>query len=126
MTTKYPVDSTYHQCCNTIGRHTDRCPGLRPDFPVPAGATADPWDAVCLVDGTAMRSLTWSRHDTGTVGVAIDGFQHSDDGRIERGISLYDIKDRSLTAAQAVDLARALLKAATVLDKLDGNDTVQR
>lgn len=112
-TNRFPVDSTYHPCCNTIGAHTEQCPG--PDLPVPAGATTDGWATVCLVDGVLMRSLLWL--DLGTVEIC--GQQYSNDGRIERGIAVYPPAGEYLTAAQARELAEKLIEAADKLDRLD-------
>jgi hypothetical protein len=86
-----------------------------PNLPVPAGATADDWCDLTDIDGDMARALTWSRHDTDKVGVAVDGWQ-SADGTVERCVSLYDA-DKELTAADARRLAAALLNAA---DELDG------
>jgi hypothetical protein len=86
-----------------------------PNLPVPAGATADDWCDLTDIHGDMARALTWSRHDTDKVGVAVDGWQ-SADGTIDGGVSLYDV-DKELSAADARRLAAALLNAA---DELDG------
>lgn len=99
-TTNHPVDST-----------------TRPDFPIPAGATADEWNSVCIVDGLLCRGLTWWRRDTAAGSVAVDGLQYQD-GHIDRGISLYDVEGNNLTADDAFALASKLLEAARVLEEL--------
>jgi len=43
-----------------------------PNVPLPAGATTDDWNSVDP-NGTLVRSLEWSTHDTGSVGVSTDG-----------------------------------------------------
>jgi hypothetical protein len=88
-----------------------------PNLPVPAGATADDWCDLTDIHGDMARALTWSRHDTDRVGVAVDGWQNID-GTIVRGVSLYDAQDKELTAADARRLAAALLNAADELDTL--------
>ena len=89
-----------------------------PDLPVPApaGATADDWGYLTGIDNDRARALLWSRHDTDKIGVAVDGWQTAH-GDITRGISLYDT-DKELTAADARQLAAALLNAADQLDQL--------
>jgi hypothetical protein len=85
-----------------------------PNVPVPAGATADDWcDLTDINDGWA-RALTWSRHDTDKVRVAVEGWQSSD-GAVDRFISVYDADKWELTADDARRLAAALLNA---LDEL--------
>src|ERR1700694_1872744 len=95
--------------------NTTHTPNL-PNLPVPAGATADDWCDLTDIEGDVARSLTWSRHDTDRVGVAVDGWQYAD-GRIDRSVSLYQ-RDTELTAADARALARALIAALDVLDDL--------
>ena len=87
-----------------------------PDLAVPPGATADDWCDLTGIDGDIARALTWSRHDTDKVGVAVDGWQYAD-GAITRCISLYDAEDNELTAPDARRLAAALLNAADELDR---------
>jgi hypothetical protein len=86
-----------------------------PNLPVPAGAVADDWCDLPDSDGDMARPLTWSRHDTDKIGVAVDGWQ-STDGTVTRSVSLYDTDDE-LDARDARRLAAALLNAA---DELDG------
>jgi hypothetical protein len=88
-----------------------------PNLPVPAGATADDWCDLPAVDGGMARALTCSGHDPDKGGSAVDGWQNTD-GRVDRGISLYDAQDKELTAADARRLAAALLNAADELDRL--------
>lgn len=87
----------------------------------PAGATSvDGWGSIDSKTGRPCRSIQWSSHDAGRTAVDIDGWQ-DDTGEItERGISVYGMSEgESLTAADAVKLAAALLKAADVLRKLE-------
>ncbi|MBX7434565.1 hypothetical protein JDV09_21050 [Mycobacterium sp. Y57] len=114
MTTKYPVDSAYYDCCNAIGTHTEQCPG--PDIPVPAGATADGWNSIGA-DGVLVRGLEWSRHDTAKVGVGVDGFQDST-GAVCRSINLYLRSGEDLGADDARALAAKLIEAADKLDAI--------
>ena len=86
-----------------------------PDLPVPAGATADPWCDLTDIDGDCARALLWTRHDTDKIGVAVDSWQTAD-GEVTRAVSLYDT-DKELTAADARQLAAALLNAADMLDR---------
>lgn len=91
------------------------------ELPVPEGATADDWSAWADephdfdTDGIG-RSVEWSRHDAGGVGVVIDGVQFAD-GRVSKAISLYDT-DRGLSVSDARDLAAALVTAADELERL--------
>jgi hypothetical protein len=87
-----------------------------PNLPVPAGATADDWCDLTGIDGDRARGLTWSRHDTDKIGVAVDGLQTAT-GDVTRCISLYDT-EKELTAADARRLAAALMDAADALDKV--------
>ena len=82
----------------------------------------DDW-MVRTVDGKLVRGVEVSRHDTSTAGVAVDGWQHQD-GTVERYIGLYDVKD--MNAAQARDLAAALLAAADELAALEQVDPLDR
>ena len=84
---------------------------------VPAGATACLWDCDYPLELDAVRCLSWSRHDTGKVGVGVDGRQHVD-GRVERFIALYPSAGCDLSAGDARALAAALLEAAAALDEL--------
>jgi hypothetical protein len=94
-----------------------------PNLPVPPGATADDWsDLTDSIDGGVARALTWSRHDTNKIGVAVDGWQHAD-GTIDRAVSQYDA-DKELTAADARQLAAALLDAADDVEKMNGYDQI--
>lgn len=111
--TQHPVDSTYHHCCNGIGRHTPDC---NPDLPIPAGAKAGDWDSIDL-DGVLTRSLEWGRFDTVKVGVSIDGFQNAR-GEVSRSIALYDSVGRELTADDARALAAKLVEAAEAMEQL--------
>ncbi len=86
-----------------------------PNLPVPAGATADAWCDLTAIDGDRARALLWSRHDTDKIGVAVDGWQTAE-GEVTRAVSLYDVEDKELTAADARRLAAALLDAADALD----------
>lgn len=113
----YPVDSTYHACCHAIGGHAPTCSATEPDLPVPPGATTDGWTSVDP-DGTLVRSLEWSRYDTDSIGVSIDGWQDAK-GAVARGITIYGAEGRSLTAGQAIQLAARLTAAASELMQLD-------
>lgn len=86
-----------------------------PNLPIPAGATADDWCDLTDIDGDMARALTWTRHDTDKIGVAVDGWQIAD-GTVIRCVSLYDTQ-KELDADDARRLAAALLNAA---DELDG------
>ena len=88
---------------------------MKPNLPVPAGATADDWCDLTDIDGDRARALLWSRHDTNLIGVAVDGWQ-TVTGEVTRAVSLYDT-DKELTAADARRLAAALLNAADALDR---------
>jgi hypothetical protein len=89
-----------------------------PTIPVPAGATADEWNAITSAIGDTVRSLEWSRHDAAGIGVAVDGWQDST-GQVSRCISLYDTECKELTAEDARQLAAALIEAADELDRLE-------
>ena|SRR5690349_1281305 len=84
-------------------------------IPVPAGAAAGDWcdDTDFLED--VCRSLVWSRHDAAGVAVSVAGVQYAD-GRVDSHIVL-DCRDAELTAAEARQLAAALLDAAECLEK---------
>ncbi len=85
-------------------------------LPIPAGATADDWlDPVNATDQVG-RSLTWSSHDAARVGITVDGWQYAS-GLFDRYVSLYDT-DHKLSAADARQLAAALIQAADALDGL--------
>jgi hypothetical protein len=86
-----------------------------PNLPIPAGATADDW--VLDYSGAGCRSLEWSRHDTGKVGVAVDGWQ-TESGEVTRSVSLYDTEAKELTADDARQLAAKLVEAADALERL--------
>ena len=89
------------------------------NVPLPAGASTDGWHLVDH-DGVPVRSLEWSRYDTGKVGVSIDGSQRATGG-YTRGISFYGVSEgQSMNAAAARGFAAALIEAADGLDKLDG------
>ena len=92
-----------------------------PNLPVPPGATADDWCELTTDTSDLIRFLTWSKHDTDKIGVAVDGQQFSD-GRVERQVMMYD-SDMPLTAEDARKLAAALLEAAEELDRLDEDGT---
>jgi hypothetical protein len=65
-----------------------------------------------------VRSLEWSRHDAGKIGVGIDGSQRAT-GEYERGISFYGVQEgEAITADDARQFAAALIEAADELDKL--------
>jgi hypothetical protein len=87
-----------------------------PNLPVPAGAVADDW---CFTTGDpkeSVRFLTWADFRTDdNARVTVDGVQFGD-GRVLRGIKAHDTED--LTAAEARQLARALIAAADRLDEL--------
>ena len=112
MTTRYPVDSTYHPCCNAIGQHDCRVVAA-PDLPLPAGATADNWESV-TPEGVPVRSLLWL--DLGEVEVS--GCQYGDDGRVERGIAVYLPECRHFSSVEARALAAKLTEAADALETL--------
>ncbi|BBZ38741.1 hypothetical protein [Mycobacterium conspicuum] len=89
-----------------------------PNLPIPAGATAGEWDSIDNETGLLVRSLVWSEHDTGRVGVNVDGFQDAS-GAVTRGVSIYDVPEGdSLTAIEARELAAALVEAANAMDAL--------
>lgn len=124
MTTNH-VDPTDTHSAPVVGAQCDGEPpqqegttmttttALSLNIPVPAGAIADDWPTV-MPDGALVRSLVWL--DLGAVEVS--GYQYSDDGRIERGVSVYLPEDRHLSAAEARDLAAKLVEAATMLEGL--------
>jgi hypothetical protein len=89
------------------------------DIPVPDGAEADDWPME-TEDGVPVRSVTWSRHDTMKVRVEVAGRQYADDGRIEKGITLYDRLNSigEIDADDARQLATKLEQAADALDRL--------
>ena len=116
----YPVDSTYNPCCNAIGGHAPTCSQTEPDLPVPPGATTDGWNSVDP-DGTLVRSLEWSRHDTDGIGISVDGWQTAK-GLVSRGISMYGTEGQSWDANEAMKVAAGLLNAAAELMKLDRTD----
>ncbi len=95
-----------------------------PNVPLPAGATTDGWHSITN-DGLPSRSLEWSRHDTGTAGVSVDGWQDAT-GAYSKGVSVYGIEGKAVTAVEARDLAAALIEAADELDKLDGAEGTVR
>jgi hypothetical protein len=88
-----------------------------PHLPIPAGAAADEWCFPTSFPEDVMRFLTWSNHNAGQVGVAVDGAQFGD-GQVFRHISLYDVDGKELTATDARKLAAALLNAADALEAL--------
>ena len=98
---------------NTVTEHDDNI--TEPDLPVPAGATSDGWNSV-NPDGTLVRGLEWSRHDTEKVGVGIDGFQEAT-GEVSRSINLYPSR-QDLDAGDARALAAKLIEAADAMDRL--------
>jgi hypothetical protein len=133
-TNPYPVDSTFHACCNGIGKHAPHC--VAP----PAGATPDIWQddgptsyrvvdgrvrnvdvnrasnegltgvsvythAVQLADG----SLSFAASD-GAPGVSIDTFWRDDPNGPPHDTGI------SVTAEEARELAAALLEAAAEID----------
>lgn len=74
------------------------------NLPVPPGGVADEWSGPHTLypdEAVYVRFITWSKHDTDKVGVAVDGAQYSD-GRIERAISLYDAEALSAAEARAL------------------------
>lgn len=96
--------------------------------PVPPGATADEWNQ--RTDGTGWeRAIEWPCPvETGVDGTAVDiaGYQNADDGQFTRAVILWADDPVTLTAAQARQLARALMRAAEALDRLDDTDERQR
>ena len=113
----YPVDSTFHACCNGIGKHAPHC--VAP----PAGAMPDDWQAfdprmphrVLLGEVRGIDGV-----DTDHVCVQTSAIQFSD-GRIDDG-SVHEpphvyLRDDALTTTQARELAATLIEAA---DEVDG------
>lgn len=112
MNTVHDTTATPRPCCGAIDTHTDDCPG--PDWPVPAGATADDWP-MRDANGNLIRCLVWL--DLGDV--AVTGLQYGDDGRIEdRGIAVYVGDGRKIDATRARGLAAQLIEAADALEAL--------
>lgn len=96
-----------------------------PNLPVPPGAEADEWMIPTEFPEDVVRFLTWSRHDTDKIGVAVEGSQYGD-GRVDRSIGPYDNKMtdyRDLTTTDARQLAAALIEAADELDQIAGTDS---
>lgn len=87
-----------------------------PDVPTPPGATGDSWDHSVTFDGVPIRGLEWFRRTAGKIGVAVDGSQTAD-GAYTCGISTYG-EVIEIGAAEARELAAALVEAADVLDRL--------
>jgi hypothetical protein len=89
-----------------------------PDLLVPAGATAHDWCCNPMGrDGELIRYVSWSSHDAAGVTVAVDSAQYPS-GLVERHIQLYEAGAAELSAAEARQLASALLAAADVYDNL--------
>lgn len=96
-----------------------------PNVPLPAGNPAtDGWTSIDH-DGALTRSLEWSSHDTANVGLSVDGWQRAS-GEYTCGVSLYGVSEgKQIDAAEARQLAAALLNAADELDKLTQGGALQ-
>lgn len=134
-TPTHPVDSTFHDCCNSIGRHAPQCEpdpsGLLANVPVPAGAMmVDDWmgpaadgsdDGVRYFTGTP-RIVEFD-NKAGGIEVTIAGTQYRD-GRVDREIVIDRDFDSALTIDQARQLADAFATAADEVEQMAGNDPV--
>jgi hypothetical protein len=117
-TNPYPVDSTFHACCNGIGKHAPHC--VAP----PAGATyvADWYDMQFGIDHVRRYFSGSSRvveRDGNDMSVEIYGTQ-GPDGDVTRHIMVVDGNTEAveLTSTHARQLGRALLAAADEADQM--------
>lgn len=116
-----PAEHHHFLLCAARGWATGNLIELRySDVPVPAGATLiDGWDTKDKTN-TLTRPVEWAKFDTARVDISVDAWQETS-GAYTPGISLYSISDGdALTAAEARELAAALLQAADELDRLNG------
>jgi hypothetical protein len=119
-TTEHPVDSTYHPCCNAIGRHGRDC---KTEAPLPAGADTsqvDEWQTDR--DGRTTRLVwslpmgTWARPQVGYNDDVVTAVvtQHRDGSIVTAAADapLVYVGDTAHSPESARELAHSLLAAA--------------
>jgi len=119
MTTEnmYPVDSTYHACCNAIGQHARNC---KTCVPLPPGAIADIWegdsDSPYRIVSTPNYAVT--DHEL----LAWADAEQRIDGSLGNARVRIDIEwsGAGLNSDQCRELSSHLLELAVVLDKWTG------
>jgi hypothetical protein len=111
---RHPVDSTYHPCCNAIGRHGRDC---KTEVPLPAGADfGDNWETT---DGSSHTRVvsTPNRYVTDSELLIWADAVQGQDGRISDPAARIDISSlEQLNGDQARELASHLLELAALLD----------
>lgn len=116
MPTNYPVDSTYHQCCNAIGRHARDCVARDVGGPAHVPAPADATEVHSWTDNDERRF--WS---TDRDGVLTGGYQQGD-GTVSRRRVTIEHNIGEMTAAEARSYAARLSAAADEVEMLTAND----
>lgn len=86
----------------------------------PAGTTPGGWDSIDATE-RRHRSIHWATFEAGRTAIDIDGTQDETGAIDGPHLSVFGLDDcRPLTAAEARELATALVAAADELDRLEG------